>query len=196
MPDDGDSGGIVEEIVDTAGDVGGAIVSELAKLGKTAASQVTGSEPSLDRHSLSANKQSFSTNKQSFSANRTSPKSGGAKQPPVSTDSDHSILSEFKKFGQTAIGQITGHGQEANISAMKKKDDEASRQEYREIKSKIDQIYAQYAARRAREQKQQELIQVRQEEEQQKQLVEIKKKEVPRADIAKTRAEIKNYGAE
>ena len=175
MPDDGDSGSVVEEIVDTVGDVGDAIVSELAKLGKTATSQVTGSAPSPDT---------------------TLPKSSGAKQPPVSTDSDHSILSEFKKFGQTAIGQITGHGQEANISAMKKKDDEASRQEYREIKSKIDQIYAQYAARRAREQKQQELIQVRQEEEQQKQLVEIKKKEVPRADIAKTRAEIKNYGAE
>lgn len=177
MADDGDSGrvgDVVSEIADSVGDVGGAIVDELKKFGKSATSQVTGSEPSADN---------------------TGSKASGAKQTSADPgDDDHSILTEFKKLGQAAMGQVTGHEQAAALSAMKKKDDEASKREYTAVSAKIKQVYAQYAAKRAKEQKQEEAIE--QHRQQQKQLAEIKQKEEPRADIQRTRAEIKNYGAE
>lgn len=178
MADDGDSGGIgdvVSDIADTAGDVGGSILDELKKFGKSATSQVTGSEPAPDN---------------------TISKASGAKQTSAGTgDEDHSIIGEFKKLGQAAIGQVTGHEQAAALLAMKKKDDAASKREYAQVSAKIKQMYQEYAAKKAREQRQEEVIKEHRDE-QQKQLQEIKKKEEPRADIQKTRAEIKDYGAE
>lgn len=174
--DSGGIGDIVGDIAESAGDVGGAVLGELKKFGKSAGAQVTGSSD--------------------ITGGLNSPKSSKVKAAPAGLDTTHSILGELKKFGQAATSQITGHEESAaNLASMTKRDDEFSEKESRAVRAKIKQIYEEYSAKRASEGKQQETVAEHQEE-QQKQIQEAKKKEMPRSDIQKTRAEIKNYGAE
>lgn len=109
---------------------------------------------------------------------------------------------ELKKIGKTAVSQVTGKPQDqgtaivADLKAMQKGDRQFSKQGEAEVKAKIAQIYAEYAAKRAKEQKQEQLVQERQEEQRKLEVGEIKKQEMADPSIAKTRPEIKNYGAE
>lgn len=110
---------------------------------------------------------------------------------------------ELKKIGKTAVSQITGKpgDQQSQVSAqdlktMAASDKKFSKKGEAEVKAKIAQIYAEYAARRAKEQKQEQLVQERQEEQRKLEVGEIKKQEMVSPEVAKTRAEIKNYGAE
>lgn len=118
---------------------------------------------------------------------------------------------ELKKFGQTAASQISGHAagtgqptkpdiakvKSAEIAKMAKADNKFSQVESAKIKAKINQIYQEYAARRAREEKQQKMV-VEQQSEQKKAIEEDQKRQEMDINpaITKTRAEIKNYGAE
>lgn len=203
MADDGDSGGIGDII----GDIVGAAGDELKKLGQSASSQITGSDDANTKSTKSSGDQSVVGELKKFGQAVTSQVTGSEPSPnsssaglsgaKISSGDDHSILGEFKKFGQAASAQISGHQaqQAAALAQMTKKDKEFSKKEYDVISAKIKRIYEEYAAKRQKEEKQGEMVEAQQEK-QQKQIKEIKKKEMPRADIQKTRAEIKNYGAE
>ena len=109
---------------------------------------------------------------------------------------------ELKKFGKTAVSQVTGKPQDQGTAtvvdpkAMAKSDKEFSKQGEAEVRARIAQIYQEYAAKRAKEQKQEQLVQNRKEEQGKLEVGEVKKQEMADPSIAKTRAEIKNYGAE
>lgn len=110
---------------------------------------------------------------------------------------------ELKKIGKTAVSQITGKpgDQQSQVSAGDLKtivasDKKFSKKGEAEVKAKIAQIYQEYALKRAKEQKQEQLVQERQEEQRKLEVREIKKQEMADPSIAKTRAEIKNYGNE
>lgn len=183
MSDDGgDSGGIVGEIVDTLGDVAGAAADELKKFGQSATSQISG-HPS----------QAAQPTKGDISKVKSAVSGGSA--------GDETAISEIKDFGKTFLGQITGQvapSDSSSITKMAKEDKKFSEVESAKVKAKISQIYQEYAAKRDREEQQKEMLQ-KQQEEQTKQIEEQKKKQEIDATnpaIAKTRAEIKNYGAE
>lgn len=110
---------------------------------------------------------------------------------------------ELKKIGKTAVSQITGKpgdGQSQvsaqDLKTLKAQDQKFSKKGEAEVKAKIAQIYAEYAAKKAREQKQEATVQQQQEQEKTQVLEQARKQEVITTPIAKTRAEIKNYGAE
>lgn len=120
----------------------------------------------------------------------------------VAGDVLETVGEEVKKIGKTAVSQITGRPQDQNapaasdLKAMQKGDRQFSQKGEAEVKAKIAQIYAEYAAKRAREQKQEAAVQQQQEQEKTQVLEQAKKQEVITTPVAKTRAEIKNYGAE
>jgi len=158
--------GILGDIGETIGEAAGAVAGELKKFGKSATSQVTGPD-----------------------------KTKTPKSPPAEPTS---AKGELKKLGSTIFGQVTGHDQGAQVAQMAKADKEFSKKESDLIAQKIKQIYAAHAARRAQEQKQKEAIEVQKEQQQVIFQEQAKKQEDLSANpaIAKTRAEIKNYGAE
>lgn len=175
-----DDDGIVGEVLDVVGDVAGAVGGELKKFGKSAASQVTGTG--------------------STSAPTTS------KQPSAITGGDDAgsgIGGEFKKILQTAGSQVTGHVPTLDaeqLAKMAKNDEEFSTQEAAAVKAKIDQIYQEYAAKRAREEQQRQVQEQQQEQQKQEIATLADKKKQDEMDVvvaqAKAKAEIKNYGAE
>lgn len=182
MADDGDSGGgILGDIADAAGDVGGAIADEFKKLGSSATSQVTGSAPTQTSNN-SQSTDDVSILDQLIGTN-------GKNNSKV----HDSAGDEVKKFGQSFLSQITGH--EVAHEQLAKEDDEFSKRESDAIAAKIKQIYAQHVAKRQQQEKQEEMVEEKQEE-QKKDFEQVRKKEEVRSDIQKTRAEIKNYGAE
>lgn len=175
-----DSGGILSDIGETIGDVAGEAAGELKKFGQSAGAQITGG----DTRSLQQSKGDIAK----------------ANKAVGSSSSDQTAVDEVKGFGKSFLGQITGHMDAvgADIAKMAKADNKFSQVESAKIKSKINQIYQEYAAKRARDQQQRELV-TKQQGGQIKQLEEQQKKESIKAAnpaIAKTRAEIKNYGAE
>ena len=175
-----DDGGIVSGIADVAGDVAGAVVGELKKFGKSATSQVTGSTGPGDDLT---------------SAAKSAVKN--ASQGP-SGDDNQSIFGEFKKIGQSATSQLTGGAvavSEKDLQKMAKKDDDFSKKASSATVAKMNRIYEEYAAKRAREKQQAEMVEKQKEEMKGEQEEEIKKEET-NAAIQKTRPEIKNYGAE
>lgn len=176
-----DSGGILSDIAETVGDVAEAAAGELKKFGQSAASQISG-------HAGQAGGQPSKAD----IAKAKSATGGGSPQ-------DQSAIDEVKGFGKSVLGQITGHTEEyGDIAKMAKADNKFSQVESEKIKAKMNQIYQEYAAKRAKERQQQEVVK-KQQEEQTKKLVEQQKKEemaVVDPAIAKTRVEIKNYGAE
>ncbi|MCR4324301.1 MAG: hypothetical protein NUV69_01290 [Candidatus Curtissbacteria bacterium] len=168
----GDGDGFGSQILDTVGEVGGAVGSELKKFGKSAASQVTGGQDSS----------SNSTN------NSAKNKSSSPGDNPVG---------EFKKVGQSIVGQISGREpRHDEIAEMKKNDDEFSEAEHSAVAVRIQQIYEEHAAKRASEAKKEEMVEGRKEEVKAENLEVQKKQEFTNSAIQKTRAEIKNYGAE
>lgn len=177
-----DSGRILSEITETVGDVAEAAAGELKKFGQSATSQISG-------HAGQAGGQPSKAD----IAKAKNATGGGSPQ-------DRSAIEEVKGFGKSVLDQITGHTDQTqgDIAKMAKADNKFSQVESEKIKAKINQIYQEYAAKRAKEQQQQETL-AKQQEEQTKQIVEQKKKEemvAANPAIAKTRVEIKNYGAE
>lgn len=151
------------------------IGDELKKFGQSAASQITGSQP------------------QNVPGGTKSP----AAQKPQDT-SKHSLGEELKMLGQDAISQITGHpvSSSEHLAKLAKADEEFSQKEQEAIRARIKQIYEEYRLKHGRQKQQEKMIEAKQEEQKKAELSQVKKQEAPRADIAKTRAEIKNYGAE
>lgn len=175
-----DSDGILSEIADVVGDVAGEAVDELKEFGQSAASQISG--------------HAGQTAGQQARADISKVKSA-----VTGSAGDQSAEDVVRGFGKSFTSQITGHTDltSGDITKMVKADTEFSKVESEKVKAKIKQIYQEYAAKRAREQQQQ--VAAKQQEEQTKQLVEQNKTEEMIASnpaIAKTRAEIKNYGAE
>lgn len=170
-----DGDGIVGEALNVVGDVAGAVGGELKKFGQSVTSQVIGSG--------------------STSAPTAS------KQPSAITDGDDAgsgVVGEFKKLVQTAGSQVIGQAptlEAGQIAKMAKKDEEFSTHEAAAIRARINQIYQEHAAKRVHEKQQMEMAEKQQEEVKEEQEKEIKKEETNTA-IQKTRAEIKNYGAE
>lgn len=164
-----DSGSLFDVVGDIAGSVGG----ELAKIGKSAVGQISG-------------------------------KPTDSKSPVNPSDITKSAdsQSEIKKAGQAIGAQITGGGgaqTDAEVAAMAQKDKEFSQAGVDQVRVKVKQIYEEYAAKKAREQRQQEAAREQQEERKKLEVEQLKKQErkspVSPA-IDKSRAEIKNYGAE
>lgn len=203
-----DDGGIISEIADVAGGVVGAVTGEAKKFGQSATSQVSGSAPSKGS---SSDDTSALDHLKKFGQSVTSQVTGS--QPSSGTPSDkfnpfglqlndsgsnQPLLDNFKKFGQSVTAQATG-GQQSmsddDIKSLVKKDNDFSKKESAAVRARINRVYEEYAAKRAREKQQQEMAEKQKEEVKEVQEKEIKKEESNVA-IQKTRAEIKNYGAE
>lgn len=110
------------------------------------------------------------------------------------------IAGEFTKLGKSAASQISPQSQPQqssdDITQLAKEDKEFSKKEAAVVQGNINRIYQEYAAKRAKEQKQQEMAQNQQDVQRNAQIEEIKKQQAINPAIAKSRAEIKNYGAE
>ncbi|GEM_PF-5728265 len=192
MPDIGGiASGIVEAISDGVSTVASSAGDEFKKAGQSTISQVTGnsvgSHSTSEPHSL----KSAANNLGNGTANSGDDASG-----------DYSVWGEFKKLGKSASGQVSGNDDNAgadSLNAMTKKDENFSSVEYANVRAKVQQIYAEYEAKK----KKQEIAQKQQGEvveEQKKEIEEIKeerkKDDFVNSAIEKSRAEIKNYGAE
>src|SRR3990167_302615 len=171
--------GIIGEIADVAGGVVAAVGDELKKFGKSAASQVTGSQASPQK-----------------TAQPSAGSTGG-------DDAASAIVGEFKKLAHTVGSQVTGSEPTfdgSQLAKMAKKDEEFYAQEAAAILAKINRVYQEYAVKRAREQQQRQIEEQRRDKEK-KEVVRLQKNEKQEGmDVAvaqaKARAEIKNYGAE
>lgn len=165
-----DSSSIVSDVAETATQAGGGFLSELKKIGQSAASQITGSP------------------------NAPSPP---VKPPPPAFSPTDEVL----KFGRTAAVQVTGDDNlsDQDVKDMARKDKEFSAVGSAQVRAQIAKIYEEHQARRKRakmtEEKQKE--QLEESKEKQGELAgKTQKREEINSAIAKTHAEIKNYGAE
>lgn len=135
------------------------------------------------------------------------PSDVGAEVGGVVTSAGGSIVNELKKIGQTAFSQILGtHPTDQvpdkdELAALAKKDQKFSIEEQAKIHAKIRAIYEEFEARKKKKEQEKEQVEEYQEEEVKK-LEELNEERVKEQDlsvnpaIGKTRAEIKNYGAE
>ena len=102
-----------------------------------------------------------------------------------------------------AVSQIIGQGQAQtpttdDLAKLSDKDKKFSDAAQEEVRARIQAIYEEHAATRKKEemiQKQQE-AQIGDQKEKQEELLGKQQKDMPISAIEKTRAEIKNYGAE
>lgn len=180
------------------GEVASGIAGEFSKFGKSITSQVTGSIPKNPADATAA-KQVTGFGKaiagQLFGSKpESAPKT---KSNPAPT----SFLDELKKMGRSVTAQVSGaedlSGEQ--VSEMAKRDEEFSSQETEAVRARIAKVYEEY--RMKKEQMDEEMKRkMAQEEQHQKEGEELmqKNEEASFANpaIAKTRAEIKNYGAE
>ena len=116
------------------------------------------------------------------------------------------IVDEFKKIGSAFLGQIVGASPNADlkhneVKELAKNDKEFSEAASAEVSARVKTYYEQYyqmQKKRKEQLEQQEAIK----DEEEKKLEDLNEKKVSRdqlsirGEIAKTRAEIKNYGAE
>lgn len=165
------AGAVTETVKGVAGTAG----SELKKAGKSMFGQVGGSS-------------SASASQASAASDKTTP------------HYNYSPKGETKKFGLNILSQVAGtklsYGE---IEQMRQKDEEFSSVAHGQLRDKINAMYANHQQRRRQEaeNRQHQEEQVKQEKKQHE--LELRKTsnepwESPA--IAKTRAEIKNYGAE
>lgn len=199
----------------------GAIGEEFKKLGKSATSQVTGSDDSKTA-SADPSTQLGGLGKSLIGQITGNPRGAGQSQTQdiqgqlggfgssilgQVTGADDSgeagahnpsgkprgIFDEIKAFGLSALGQVSGK----ELAEMKQKDDAFSEASEAEVKARIKAIYDQHAARRAQEAKHIDQ-QKKQVQEQKQEFVKEKKEQQMDVAIAQTKAnaEIKNMGAE
>jgi len=180
------------------GEVTSGIAGEFSKLGKSVTSQITGSTPK-NPADATAVKQVTGFGKaitgQLFGSKPESTQKAKSIPQPAS------FLDELKKMGRSVTAQVSGAedltGEQ--VSEMAKKDEEFSKQEADALKARIAKIYEEYRAKK--KQMDEEIkSKLAQEEQHQKEgeVLMQKNEEVSLNNpaIAKTRAEIKNYGAE
>lgn len=173
----------------TSGITAGAsqIGNEFKKVGQTAVSQVTGSVASPPGPA----------DEKAIKDAAAKAGIGGAN----SSGDSNSVWGEFKKLGKSATSQVSGNedvGQDA-LSKMTKKDKDFSDVEYAAVRAKVKQIYEEYEAKKKKEEamlKQQKGVVEEQKKEVEELQQEKKKEEFIDPAIQRSRAEIKNYGAE
>ena len=108
---------------------------------------------------------------------------------------------ELTKVGQTAMGQVTGKTQAPSadeIANLAKKDKNFSKKGEVEVKARIKAVYQEYAAKQKKAQMKEE-AQKQQAEQQQEEVAELEnqqKSEELNVQVERSKAEIKNYGAE
>lgn len=180
------------------GEVTSGIAGEFSKLGKSITSQVTGSKPK-DPATSTAAKQVTGFGKaitsQIFGSKpELAPKANST--PPAT-----SFLDELKKMGRSVTAQVSGaedlSGEQ--VSEMAKKDEEFSKQEADALKARIAKIYEEYQAKKKQmdEELKRKLAEKEQHQEEGEKLMQQNEAaSFANPAIAKTRAEIKNYGAE
>lgn len=175
-------------------------LSGLTGFGKSLTSQITGG--SADTTSpvgdLSAEDEAKNFGK-SIISQITGGKSQGGQKADVDKHSkyQYSITGELSKLAKSTAGQVSGKVPSA--SEMAKADEEFSAREAEAVKVKIARIYEEHAARRKQEEEtsSQEALQKEQQKKQiDAQVLEQKKQDFVNPAVAKTRAEIKNFGAE
>ena len=180
------------------GEVTSGIAGEFSKLGKSVTSQITGSTPK-DPSSSTAAKQVTGFGKaitgQLFGSKPEST------QKAKSTPQPASFLDELKKMGSSVTAQVSGAEDftAEQVSQMAKKDEEFSKQESDVLRTRIAKVYEEYQAKKKQidEEIKSKLTQEEQHQKEGEVLMQ-KNEEASFANpaIAKTRAEIKNYGAE
>ncbi len=180
------------------GEVASGFAGEFSKLGKSITSQVTGSKPK-DPATSTAVKQVDGFGKaitsQIFGSK---PETGAkAKSAPAPT----SFLDELKKMGKSVTAQVSGAEDfdKEQIDQMAKKDEEFSKQEADALHARIAKVYEEYQAkkRKGEEIRQQQKAQEEQKKKEAEVLMQKNEEELlQNPAVAKTRAEIKNYGAE
>lgn len=112
------------------------------------------------------------------------------------------FLGELKKIGQAAVSQITGSQPQTptadDVAKLQKNEQEFKKEAIPEVQARIQAIYEEYAARRKKEEMaaKQQQAQIGEQKEKQEELLGKQQKDMPISAIEKTRAEIKNYGAE
>ncbi|KKS04924.1 hypothetical protein A2W45_02205 [Candidatus Curtissbacteria bacterium RIFCSPHIGHO2_12_41_11] len=113
------------------------------------------------------------------------------------------FLGELKKIGKVAVSQIIGQGQAQtpttdDLAKLSDKDKKFSDAAQEEVRARIQAIYEEHAARRKKEEmaRKQQQAQIGEQKEKQEELLGKQQKDMPISAIEKTRAEIKNYGAE
>ncbi len=123
------------------------------------------------------------------------------------TSAGSTFVNELKKIGQTAFSQILGTNpidqipNKDELAEMAKKDEKFSIDEQAKIHAKIKVIYEEFEAIKKKRQQEKEQVEKVQEEETKK-LEELNEERVKEQELAvnpaieKTKAEIKNYGAE
>lgn len=165
------SGVVTETVKGVAGTAG----SELKKAGKSMFGQVGASSSGLASQKPAA-------------ASKTTP------------HYNYSARGETKKFGLNILSQVAGTKRSySEIEQMQKADEEFSSSAHSQLRDKIDAMYVNHQQRRKQEEENR-----RQQEEQAKQEKKQHELESRKTSnepwespaIAKTRAEIKNYGAE
>lgn len=135
------------------------------------------------------------------------PSDVGAEVGGVVSNAGGSIVNELKKIGQTAFSQILGtHPTDQipdkdELAEMARKDEKFSIEEQAKIHAKIKAIYEEFEAMKKKKDQEKEQVEKVQEEEAKK-LEELNEERVKEQEltvnpaIQKTKAEIKNYGAE
>lgn len=187
--DDGDS---------LIGDVASGISGEFSKLGKSLASQVTGS---TTNSALNADAGQQITGFGKTITGQIFGSKPESAQKTKSVPKPTSFLDELKKLGRSATAQVSGAEDLSadQISEMAQKDEEFSKQETDVLRARIAKIYDEYQEKRKKdeEERKQKLMGVEQKSKEAEILMEENKKaSLTNPAIAKTRAEIKNYGAE
>ncbi|MBI4037571.1 hypothetical protein HY382_00825 [Candidatus Curtissbacteria bacterium] len=175
-------------------------LSGLTGFGKSLTSQITGgsSDSTTTIGDLSAKDEAANFGKSIISQITGSKHSGGQ---PVDSNKhskyQYSLSGELSKLAKGTTSQVSGKVQ--SVGEMAKADDEFSKREAEAVKLKIAKIYEEHAARRKREEeaRRQEVLQKEQQKKQiDTQALEQKKQDFVNPAVAKTRAEIKNFGAE
>jgi|SRR3989344_998261 len=112
------------------------------------------------------------------------------------------FLGELKKIGKVAVSQITGVQSQTptadDVAKLDKQDKEFSGSAQAEVEARIRAIYEEYEARRKKQEMaaKQQQAQIGEQKEKQEELLGKQQKDMPISAIEKTKAEIKNYGAE
>ena len=180
------------------GEVASGVAGEFSKFGKSITSQVKGSTPADTQNTDSSNQITGfgkAITGQIFGANpESAPK-------PKSTPQPASFLDELKKMGRSVTAQVSNSEDfnKGQVAEMAKKDEDFSKQEADVYRSRIARIYQEYQAKKRQDEEKRKQILVQEEQKKQEAdafMQEKKDRNSPNAAIDKSRAEIKNYGAE
>lgn len=192
-----DSGGVLGEIGSAVATVAGAVGDELKKFGQSATSQVSGgSNSGQTSRDTSAVDQLAGFGKSITAQITGSSASGDNLQSQKSgKKADLSVLGELSNFAKSAASQVS---EGKVLEEMKASDAEFSEREAGVVRAKIARVYEEHNAKRKQEErvKKQQEVQVEAQKKQVEQFKKTEQNDEVNPAVAKSRAEIKNYGAE